>query len=270
LGWVDKGWEARGFTKADRAGEEDDCPETDLDFAHFFRLAVWGDKNKVKAERSVEQGKIGPFFPEAAGGLEAHPEGEGSLFDIVNGLLGMACLSEEGERWWEEPLFVYRLRRFFRSDAEIFPTEEDLGLDRESPYVLPYCERMWFTFGLEGGAFVAFDAPKAGFFGETLPKYVAESYRLLFNVAVHQWLTLMRLSKEVAEHWLLGSEEEGEETFSRIRDAFLEFTARGFFVQATQTTPRQRFLREVARRHSTSKGFTGRWPKRSGRCTTTS
>jgi hypothetical protein len=93
---------------------------------------------------------------------------------------------------------------------------------------------MWFVFSLEGGAFVAINAPETDFFRREFPTHLRREYFLLFLLTLHQRFTLMSLSQQVSEHWLRGGERERVQAFERIRDALLEFTARGYFSQAMQ------------------------------------
>ena len=52
---------------------------------------------------------------------------------------------------------------------------------------------------------------------------------------------LMHLSDQVSESWLRGDEATRMATFTRIRDALLEFTARGYFAQVMQLEQHHRY-----------------------------
>jgi len=127
---------------------------------------------------------------------------------------------------------LYRVRNFFPSERVIQPAPDDLRFDH--PSLLAYAERMWFVFSLEGGAFVAVNAPETDFFRRELPSHLRNEYFLLFLLTLHQRFALMSLSQQVSEHWLRGDEGERAKAFERIRDTLLEFTARGYFSQAMQ------------------------------------
>lgn len=137
---------------------------------------------------------------------------------------------------------LYRVRNFFHSEQLIHPAPEDLI--RSHPGLLPYADDQWFVFSLEGGAFVAFDAPKNDFFRINLPTHLRDQYFLLFLLTLHQRFALTRLSQEVSEHWLRGNEDERMRYFKRIRSSLMEFTARGYFIQVVQRENHHRFYRK--------------------------
>ena len=245
-----------------------------LTFAHYSRF-VRGQRN-VQVELSQRVGdpatgsqRVEPFFPEEAGGTAAHPDGRGQLVEILEALLMTGCLEGEHTPWWREifipghvlpfvglfaedvdrenaPELLYRLRNFFHADQEIFPTKEDLQIDH--PSLLPYAEGQWFIFSLDGGAFLACDAPENPFFRENLPEHLRTSYFLIFMLALHQRFALMMLSEQVAEHWLdCGSkpcETERELVFRRIRDTLFSFTARAYLSQVMQREHHHRCYRK--------------------------
>ncbi|MFN4179544.1 MAG: hypothetical protein ACK4I8_04475, partial [Armatimonadota bacterium] len=175
-----------------------------LDFLHFFRF-VRGQRNvKVKGERRTGPGQTEPFFPEPAGGVKKHPDGKGNFAEILDAMLQtgskarldkMSIGENEIERWWSEVFvpgqlipfavlymdeenisdedaakLLYRVRNFFPAQRVIQPATDDLQLDH--PSLLPYADKMWFVFSLEGGAFVAINAPKTDFFRRELPNHL--------------------------------------------------------------------------------------------------
>jgi len=230
-----------------------------LDFLHSFRFIRGQRGVGLRMERRTGIDQISPFFPQPAGGSEKHPDGKGNFAEIVNAILNTAAIEGDmkGGDWWQEvfvpgqlipfaTLYVdgqdiseeaisellYRVRNFFPSERVIQPAPEDLRLDH--PSLLAYAERMWFVFSLEGGAFVAINAPETDFFRRELPSHLRNEYFLLFLLTLHQRFALMSLSQQVSEHWLRGDEGERAKAFERIRDTLLEFTARGYFSQAMQ------------------------------------
>lgn len=188
--------------------------------------------------------------------------------EIRDTLLGTAALpGESAKHWWYDVfvpdrmipfavLFVdglnderergellYRVRNFFRTEQTVIATDEDLQVKRH-PALLPYAEGQQFLFSLEGGAFVAFDAPKDNlFFRETLPSHLRDQYFLVFLLALHQRFALIRLSQRVAERWT-GDRDDRFVRFGRIREDFLDFSARGYFVQVMQREHHHRFYRK--------------------------
>lgn len=237
-----------------------------LDFLHYFRISDGRRKVRVCATRRIGKDQVEPFFPEPAGGVAAHPAGEGLLDDVLTALLRTGSADESAKNWWEEvfvpgkllpfaALYVdgleneaaavrYRLRHFFRAGQEIIPCASDLCEEHAS--VLPYADRQWFVFSIEGGAFLACDAP-CGFFRETMPDHLRKDYFLLFLMALHQRFALVRMSAQVARHWPLGGaqDEQGrEDIFQDIRDTLLAFTARGYFAQVMQRDNHHRVYRK--------------------------
>jgi len=230
-----------------------------LDFLHSFRFIRGQRGVGLRMERRTGIDQISPFFPQPAGGSEKHPDGKGNFAEIVNAILNTAAIEGDmkGGDWWQEvfvpgqlvpfaTLYVdgqdmseeaisellYRVRNFFPSERVIQPAPDDLRFDH--PSLLAYAERMWFVFSLEGGAFVAINAPETDFFRRELPSHLRNEYFLLFLLTLHQRFALMSLSQQVSEHWLRGDEGERAKAFERIRDTLLEFTARGYFSQAMQ------------------------------------
>ena len=230
-----------------------------LDFLHSFRFIRGQRGVGLRMERRTGIDQISPFFPQSAGGSEKHPDGKGNFAEIVSAILNTAAIEGDtkGADWWQEvfvpgqlipfaTLYVdgqdiseeaiaellYRVRNFFPSERVIQPAPDDLRFDH--PSLLAYAERMWFVFSLEGGAFVAINAPETDFFRRELPSHLRNEYFLLFLLTLHQRFALMSLSQQVSEHWLRGDEGERAKAFERIRDTLLEFTARGYFSQAMQ------------------------------------
>jgi len=225
-----------------------------LDCIHYFRFADGTRNVRVQAHWRQE-----PFFPEMAGGLKSHPDGTGVLMDVLRGLLGAP-----GAPWWREvfipgqlipyavlyvdgmeeaqvPELLYRVRNFFPSRREVLLTDSDRRLSH--PALLPYADRMWFVGTLEGGAFVALDAPPTHFFRREMPDHLRKAYFLLFLLASCQRFTLMHISSEVSERWPRGREDERLRVFETIRDTFLEFTSRGYFQQVMQRENHHRVYR---------------------------
>lgn len=245
-----------------------------LDYLHFFRF-IKGQKGHrkvhIKAQRRIgldpqtKEPQFEPFFPEIAGGIVNHLEGQGLLKEVIDAILQTASLKNESQPWWQDvfvagqlipfsvlyvdgskkenvfPL-LYRVRNFFHSEQVIHPSPEDML--RSNPGLLPYADDQWFVFSLEGGAFVAFDAPKNDFFRINLPTHLRDQYFLLFLLTLHQRFALTRLSQEVSEHWPRGNEAERMPYFERIRSSFMEFTARGYFIQVVQRENHHRFYRK--------------------------
>lgn len=249
-------------------------PTAWYDFLHYFRFVQGQRSVAVRAERSIgvnpqtRHPTIGPFFPEPAGGLVQHPDGKGVFGTVLAAILRTGALSSEAEPWWGEvfvpgqllpfavvygdgfpkakaPHLLYRMRHFFHGRQEIHPAPPDLRL--EHPSLLPYAAGLWFIFSLDGGAFVACDAPTTDFFRVQLPDHLGRQYFLLFLLALHQRFALMELSENVAAYWPLdgsvGDEVARERAFGEIRDRFLAFTARGNFTQVMQQEHHHRCYR---------------------------
>lgn len=240
-----------------------------LDFIYYFRFARRQRGVKLVAQRRVgfdpvaRQPQIEPYFPPMAGGMDAHPDGEGVLADLIDGLLDTAA-PENGPDSWRREVFIpgqllpyvrlyvdgvgqenslellHRVRNFFRSDQNLQPTQQDL--DPNQPLLLPYSDQQWFFFSLGGGGFLACDAPREEFFRATLPDHLRVHYFLLFLLALQQRFALMMLTREVAEKWIVPDGDPDsdlicrarEDAFEEIRDHLLIFTARGHFSQIMQ------------------------------------
>lgn len=239
-----------------------------LDFLHYFRFSRGQRQVGLRLERTgfdpdTRKQTRTPFFPEPAGG-SSRDGGKGQLDHLVDALLGGTVAA----RWWDDvfvpgqllpyatiyvdglsetdaPTLVYRMRNFFHSRQQLAPAEAELRL--EQPTVLPYADRQWFTFSLDGGSFVAVDAPNTPFFRQLMPQHLAIQYYLLFLLALEQRFTLLRLTHEVARNWFPrdGSASDGAraQAFARIRDALLAFTAQGYFAQVMQQEHHHRCYR---------------------------
>jgi len=245
-----------------------DAVEDWLDFLHYFRFAGGQRGVKIKAQRRTQEDQHEPYFPPLAGGTEKR-NGEGTLLEILDALLETTVRVGEGKDRWSEVFiphqlvpfaslyldgemsdkdiatYLYRVRNFFPAQREIVPSPEDLRLDH--PSLLSYADKMWFVFSQEGGAFVAFNAPQTDqtdFFRRQLPNHLREQYFLLFLLTLHQKFALMRLSQDVSEHWLKGDFKERTQSFERIRNDLLDFTARGYFVQVMQREHHHRVYRK--------------------------
>lgn len=212
-----------------------------LDFLHAFRFA-WGQRGvKVQAQlpeqASAVLQSIGTLIDDLLQRV-GFPSGEAARRSrevfVPGQLLPFATLYVEAGRLSRKRVgeLLYRVHRFFPSKRVIHPSEQELQL--EHPNRLPYAERIWFTFSLEGGAFVAVKTPHTDFFRRELPRRLREQYFLLFLLALYQRFALIRLSQEVSEKWLAGKARERARAFERIRNALLEFTARGYFTQVMQ------------------------------------
>ena len=238
-------------------------------FLHYFRFVREQRGVRVQAQRRVgfneqaRQPEFTPFFPELAGGIDRHPEGIGFFGEVLDALLHTGARESESEHWYSEVFIpgqmipfgvlfaddvpeeeianlLYKTRNFFHAAQEIYPTIEDCALDH--PALVTYAEKQWFVFSLDGGAFVACDAPDTDFFRGTLPTHLRRQYYLLFLMVLHQRFALMKLSEDVAEHWL--SDTDREKVFKRIQDALLSFMARGHFAQVMQREHHHRCYRK--------------------------
>ena len=245
-----------------------------LDFLHYFRFFRGQRGVRICAERRVGidpatgQPRQEPFFPAPAGG-RARADQQRTVVDaIISGLLDTAG-PPAPDPWWEDvfvpgqmlpfatlfvddlpqegiPVLLYRVRNFFHSRQDILPTADDLRLDHRA--IWSYAEQQWFVFSLDGGAFVAANAPGSPFFRATLPSHLNTQYFLVFLLALLQRFVLMMLSQEVARRWLphgqQASLEERATTFARIRDRLLAFTAQGYFTQAMQQEHYHHYYRQ--------------------------
>jgi hypothetical protein len=159
-----------------------------------------------------------------------------------NLMLPFTALYVDGELSEAEKYrLLYRVRLCFSSRHELYPPCAELRPDH--PCLLEYAQDMWFTFAQQAAGFVAFNAPSnaGNFFRTDLPRRLRNRYFLLYQLALHQKFMLMHLSDQVSESWLRGDEATRMATFTRIRDALLEFTARGYFAQVMQLEQHHRY-----------------------------
>ncbi len=159
-----------------------------------------------------------------------------------NLMLPFTALYVDGELTEQEKrLLLYRVRLCFGSRHELHPPCAELRPDH--PCLLEYAQEMWFTFAQQAAGFVACNAPGSpnGFFRGDLPRRLRNRYFLLYQLVLHQKFMLMHFSDQVSESWLRGDETERMQTFTRIRDALLEFTARGYFAQVMQLEQHHRY-----------------------------
>ena len=202
-----------------------------------------------------------PYFPGIAGGIQAHPDGKGSLQDLVAGIL---LRTLPAERWWKDafvrgmvlpwsvlfidhvseddiPGLVYRARNMFHSKQELHLPDVDRRL--ADPDLLQYTDRQWFTFALGGAGFIAFDASNEDFFRVQLPRHLGDIYFALYLLVLHQRFTLAKLSYGVADCCPVSEQLDSRRVrkFKEVRYALLRFTARGYFKQASPNEHHHRF-----------------------------
>ena len=152
-------------------------------------------------------------------------------------------LDRTDERRREDYHLIYMLRNFFNSSQGGSPAPEDLAADH--PSLVPYAARCWFLFSLDGGAFLACDAPQTDFFRKTMPDHLRDQYFLLLLIVMHQRFTLMSISNDVVKKWLIEKDDEKRaEAFAQIRDRLLGFTAHGLFSQVMQREHHHRSYRK--------------------------
>ena len=143
----------------------------------------------------------------------------------------------------EDFQLIYMLRNFFHAPQGSNPAPEDLAPDHSS--IIPYAERCWFIFSLDGGHFLARDAPQTHFFRRTLPDHLRDQYFLLFLIVLQQRFALMSISQDVVMKWLTEADEEKRaEAFGGIRDRLLDFAAHGLFTQVMQREHHHRAYRK--------------------------
>jgi len=246
-----------------------------LTFLSVFRYVRGQRTNGVRAQKrrrdpSTNRVHETPFFPEPAGGVTDHPDGSGTFTEVLESLLSTARLPNEEGEWWSEvfipeqtlpfatlfvddireaeiPELLYKVRNFFTPIQGSNPAPEDLQLDH--PSLIPYARGQWFVFSLDGGAFVACNAPRdtdrdRGFFRQTLPDHLRDQYFNLFLIVLQQRFLLMSLSQQVAGVWPKVKDQARVEAFEPIRDSLLEFAARGMFTQVMQREHHHRCYRK--------------------------
>jgi hypothetical protein len=258
-----------------------------LNFLHYFRFLRGQQGTHVSAEKrnfdkATQKTETELFFPEIAGGNARYQTGKVCFGEIVTSLLKKSALSSNSQpdspsqQWWSE-IFVpgqmlpftalfadnlpaeetqnllYKLQNLFHAKQGNNPAPEDI--ESNNPAWLPYANRQWFIFSLEGGSFLAADAPQTEFFRKTLPSHLRDQYFLLFLIALHQRFTLMMLSSKVALNWLPNTNNSNkynnkynnrqrEQVFEEIRNQLLVFTARGYFTQVMQREHHHRCYRQ--------------------------
>jgi hypothetical protein len=228
-----------------------------LHYARFIRRAKVSLHIRRRVGRDATTGDIEyqPYFPAIAGGVASHPDGRGSLQHLIDALLdrvsGLSRSRQEifvpGQLIPFAVLFLddvpagarqnllYRIENFFRSDGALPELEAEESIDPGRR--LCYAKDQYFLFSLDGTAFVAMDALCTPFFRETLPANLASQYFLLFQFALFQRFTLMRIAEEIVQGWHHGSSTElrqRELTLRSTRDQLLSFTAAGYFSQVVQ------------------------------------
>jgi len=245
-----------------------------LDLAHFFRFAKGQRKVSIDCEKragldqKTNQQIYEPFFPLSAERVAVARE-DGAVLDMI-----LHSLMDVGTGQWWRDVFVpeqmipfaimfirdaepandlrlaNKVRNFFRGSQGDNPAPEDL--EPANPGLIPYAERQWFSLSLEGGGFLAFDPPETPFYRNTLRDHLRDHYFLVMLLALHQRFKLMDLSQQVAEKWLIDEDAQLEEqisearlqAFGEIRQAFLEFSARGYFTQVMQHEHHHKFYRK--------------------------
>jgi hypothetical protein len=236
-----------------------------FDFIHYFRYFAGARSSGVQATRVVGVDAAGEsrsvaFVPPITGDRSQDgPARNTALFGlIIDALLRGMALEGETAQWWEDiyvpgmliphvALFidnciapriadhVYRVRNFFHSQQDVHPTVAD---SQSEDALLPYAANQWFFFSLNGGGFLACNAPRTQFFRANLPQHLTNQYFIVFLLALMQRFVLMRLSRRVSREWV-SSDADGEgrkaAAFASIRDTLLAFTAQGYFAQTMQS-----------------------------------
>ena len=123
-----------------------------------------------------------------------------------------------------------------------------------------YAPNQTLSYSLDGGSFLAIDAPNTEFFSHTLPDHLRRYYFLNFLYVLGQRLILMQISEAIAFRWVgkrpmvrgthskdlsqlteeqLQSYEQDlsdrVNIFEDIWDELLEFSARIYFIQFMHT-----------------------------------
>lgn len=275
-----------------------------LDFIHAFRYVEPKGYTDIRfkpipgvgiSSRNVEEGstRIKPIIERL---LKTIKLKAGTLRQGIDGMLdridGAATCEPGNDVWWEEvyipgqlipfvalyldnvprdeiEMLIFRIRSFFFHNQITHPAHDQLCLDHAD--LLTYADKMWFTFSLAGGAFVAINPPKEGVYRTSVAKKaLPQDYFLLFLLALQQRFVLSRLAKSVAETWLSDIEREQSRTggrgrrlanskrtdhtdsklnqdFEEISDVFFSFTAKGYFAQVMQGERHHLYYRQWQR-----------------------
>jgi hypothetical protein len=130
----------------------------------------------------------------------------------------------------------------FHSRQAIHPTNDDLSFT--NPHLLEYAKNQFFHFSMDGGGFIAFNPPNHDFFLRSLPNLLRSQYFFLFIMALQERFELMSLSSSVSEKWVTEDIATRALAFENVRDALLDFRARGQFTQIMQKENPHRVYRK--------------------------
>lgn len=248
-----------------------------LNFLHYFRFVKGQQGTGVAAKRrtglnpETQQPEFSQFFPEPAGGISRYKNSDRCLFnELITAFLKTGISEKNPHQWWREvfvpgqmlpffslfvnelpsestPYLLYKLHNFFHTGQGNHPSPQDLQPD--NPALLAYITEQWFIFSLEGGGFLAVNAPQTDFFQQTLPAHLRDQYFLLFLLALYQKFALIMLSEIVAANWRTTDDaatdiEHNTSIFTNIRNQLLLFTARGYFTQVMQREHHHRCYRK--------------------------
>jgi hypothetical protein len=235
-----------------------------LNFLHYFRFfkgqrgVSVNAKRRVGFDRKTGLPTYSSHFPVHDKQGASSPCEKKTIGQIIQLLLGIGQLPTEEDNWWSD-IFVpgqlipyvsifldevpddnylpltYSIRNFFPSGKNHHFSSGNFQDDESS--TLLYTHNQYFFFSLNGGGFIAFDAPKNEFFRTGLPDHLKDQYHLLFLLSLHQRFTLMMLLDQVASSWLAEgvSIEQRKTSFDQIREQLFAFTSRGYFAQVMQS-----------------------------------
>lgn len=243
-----------------------DKPADWLDFLHDFRFMEHRNNVAVRVDQEIfnqgtGQKTMAEYLP--LGVLASGKEGSFCFLDVIKILLNSVVPG--GRQWWrdvyvpghtlphvglyvnglaedEKSRLLHKLRNFFHDKQADAPSASDLCLD--NPANLPYARDQWFLSTLNGGSFVAFDAPADDFNLKEMPSHLRKVYFHAYLLVLYQRFALAMLSEQVAEKGVNGTDEDQEKALECIRDALLDFTARGYFTQAMQSDHHHRYYRK--------------------------
>lgn len=135
------------------------------------------------------------------------------------------------------PEYLYRFQDFLRLD-QVVALPQSTAPGRMSRGTYEYSRGLHFTFSVDGGGFLACDAPEAEFFRTTLPDHLNGPYFLAFVFAYYQRAVLLRLSAMIARSWGSGAASRAPADvlagFKDVQLVLFAFTARGHFGQVMQ------------------------------------